>query len=199
VIGSKLERTTMAEHAKSVDMAAERSGIRRRAAAAFLLCAVVLGVATLWLPEQIELPRETAPRLAFAARASLLVMLWVAVGVGMVSTIRRYSAPDNPGSAFAPPSERLKVPLAFLQNTLEQATMTSVAFLALATVDGDAPLGFIMGAVVLFAAGRITFLRGYPLGATGRAFGMAMTALPTLAAFAWILIDICADLTRGAV
>ncbi|MBP2278588.1 MULTISPECIES: MAPEG family protein [Sphingomonas] len=131
------------------------------------MCATVLGVATLWLPEQIELPRETAPRLAFAARESLLVMLWVAIGVGMVSTIRRYSAHDNPGSAFAPPSERLRVPLAFLQNTLEQATMTSIAFLGLSTVDGDAPLGFITGAVVLFAAGRIE-VRGMPLNAQCR-------------------------------
>ena len=188
----------MAEHSKPLNMAAERSGIRRRAAWAFLLCALVLGVATLWLPEQIELPRGTAARLAFAARASLLVMLWLAVGVGIVWTIRRYSAHDNPGSAFAAPSDRLKVPLAFLQNTLEQATMASIAFLALATLDGDAPLGFITGAVVLFAVGRVTFLRGYPHGATGRAFGMVTTALPTLIAFAWIIIDICADLARGA-
>ncbi len=76
--------------------------------------------------------------------------------------------------------------------------MASIAFLALATLDGDAPLGFITGAVVLFAVGRVTFLRGYPHGAPGRAFGMATTALPTLIAFAWIIIDICADLARNA-
>lgn len=188
----------MAEVPEPLDLAAEQAGVRSRSALAFLLCAAVLGAAVWWLPAQAEFPADTAERVAFAARASLLVVLWIAVGVRMIARIRFYSAPDNRGSAYAPPSERLKVPLAFLQNTVEQAVLAMVAILALATVDGDAPLAFIVGFVVLFAIGRVTFLFGYPHGAAGRAFGMATTVLPTMAAVVWVIWDMAAKLFLAA-
>jgi hypothetical protein len=57
------------------DLAAEMARVRRQAALSFLFCAPVLGAAVRWLPQQLEFPAETAERLAFAARASLLIML----------------------------------------------------------------------------------------------------------------------------
>src|SRR3546814_5164799 len=94
--------------------------------------------------------------------------------------LRRKSAQDTARSAFVPPSERLRIPLAFLQNTLEQAVLAAFAAMALATVDGEAPLSFIVAMVVLFAIGRITFWRGYPRGSPGRAFGVVTTGLPIM-------------------
>ena len=82
---------------------------------------------------------------------------------------------------------------AFLQNTLEQAFITSVATLALATVGGEAALAYIVATVVLFSLGRATFLRGYPHGAGSRAFGIATTALPALGAYGWALVDMASD------
>ncbi|MGX1101000.1 MULTISPECIES: MAPEG family protein [Alphaproteobacteria] len=181
------------------DLAAEMARVRRQAALSFLFCAPVLGAAVRWLPQQLEFPAETAERLAFAARASLLIMLWVLVGVGIIARLRRKSAHDTAGSAYGPPSERLRVPLAFLQNTLEHATLAAFAVMALATVEGDAPLAFIMGTVVLFAVGRITFLRGYPHGSPGRAFGVVTTALPIMGAFAWVIYDMVDGLFRGTI
>lgn len=179
---------------KPADMNAERAGIRRQSALAFLLCALALGLAVWWLPRLFEFPTATGDRLAFAARASLLVILWIAVGVRMVARVRFNSAQDNPGSAYAPPSDELRVPRAFLQNTLEQATLASFTILAVATVPGEAPLAFIMGSVMLFAVGRLTFLRGYPRGAAARAFGMATTAIPIVGGLAWVLCDMAAKL-----
>lgn len=181
------------------DLPAELARVRRQAALSFLFCAPVLGATVWWLPQQFEFPAEIGERLAFAARASLLIMLWVLVGVGIVARLRRKSAHDTAGSAFGPPSERLKVPLAFLQNTLEQATLAAFATLALATVAGEAPLAFIMGMVALFAIGRITFLRGYPRGSPGRAFGFVTTVLPIYGAFVWVIYDMVDGLLRGTI
>lgn len=180
------------------DLDAEIARVRRQAALSFLFSAPVLGAAVWWLPQQFEFPAGMAERLAFAARASLLIMLWVLYGVGVIARLRRKSAQDTAGSAYGPPSERLRVPLAFLQNTLEQAALAAFAILALATVEGEAPLAFIVGMVVLFAIGRITFLRGYPHGSPGRAFGVVTTALPIMGAFAWVIFVLVQQVLRAA-
>lgn len=179
------------------DLEAEIARVRRQAALSFLFCAPIVGMAVWWLPRQFEFPRETGERLAFAARADLLIMLWVMYGVAVVARLRRKSAHDTAGSAYGPPSEQLRVPLAFLQNTLEQSVLAAFAALALAPVGGEAPLAFIVAMVVLFAIGRITFLRGYPGGSPGRAFGVVTTALPIMGAFGWVLFDLVASLLRG--
>ena len=160
------------------NLEAEIARVRRQAALSFLFCAPVIAAAVWWLPRQFEFPVEMGDRLAFAGRASLLIMLWGLIGVGTIARLRRKSAHDTAGSAYGPPSERLRIPLAFLQNTLEQAVLAAFAAMALATVDGEAPLALIVAMVVLFAIGRITFWRGYPRGSPGRAFGVVTTALP---------------------
>lgn len=181
------------------NLAAELAGVRRQVALAFLFCAAAFAVAIWWLPQQLEFPTDLGARLAFAVRACLLVIFWVLVGVHIVATLRRHSTKDIAGSAYGPPSERLRVPLAFLQNTLEQATITVVTMLALATVEGEAPLAFIMASVALFAIGRITFLRGYSDGSAARAFGIATTVFPIHGAFWWVVYDTVASLLRGGI
>lgn len=198
------QSTTLVESAMNKppipkDLAAEIARVRRQAALSFVFCAPVLAAALWWLPRQFEFPVEMGDRLAFAARASLLIMLWVLIGVGTVARLRRKSTHDTAGSAYGPPSERLRVPLAFLQNTLEHAVLAAFAALALATVKGEAPLAFIVGMVVLFAVGRITFWRGYPRGSPGRAFGVVTTALPIMGAFAWVIYDMVDGLVRGVI
>lgn len=85
-----------------------------------------------------EFPVESFARLAFVLKANIVILLWPLSGVGMVSTIRRYFATDICGSAYAVPSERLAISVAFLQNTLEQAFIAVLALLALVTLKGDA-------------------------------------------------------------
>jgi hypothetical protein len=58
------------------------------------------------------------------------------------------------------------------------------ARLALATLLEGAALALILAAVALFGLGRLAFLVGYSGGAGGRAFGMAVTFLPTGAGYA---------------
>lgn len=161
---------------------------------ATLVSAVVLCSVTTGLPAVVEVPNEMAARLAFAVRLDMIVGLWVVFAIRQVARIRFNSADDSRGSAYAPPSPRLAVPAAFLQNTLEQAFVAVLAHLALATVPGDYSLAYIVGAVALFCVGRVCFLIGYPHGAGGRAFGVVLTVVPTLGAFVWSAVAIAIEL-----
>lgn len=69
-----------------------------------------------------------------------------------------------------------------------------MALTALARVEGEAAMAYITDSIPLFAFGRIAFATGYPSGAGGRAFGMAVTALPSVGAILWVIADIAADL-----
>ena len=88
--------------AQPVDLAVERRRIRIRGALALALCVLLLGFGVHWLPRWLSFPVDLADRLAFAFRANLFILIWLLVAVGIVSTIRRYSAEDNAGSAFSP-------------------------------------------------------------------------------------------------
>ncbi len=173
-----------------VDLPLEQRRIRHQSVLAALLCVVVISAAIFLLPFWIAFPVDQAERIAFALRADVLLVVNVMVGVRWVSSTRYHSAEDSAGSAYAPPSAILKVPAAFLQNTLEQAIIMALALLALTTIEGDYPLAYIIAAVLLFIIGRITFARGYRAGAGGRAFGMATTALPSVGAIVWLIVDI---------
>lgn len=181
-----------------VDLPAEQRKIRVQAAFAFAFCAVVLLPATLALPGVLDFPAAVADRLVFVLRIDLLIAAWVFIAVRLVSRVRFISADDNAGSAFSPPSPRLAIRAAFLQNTLEQAFLAVVVTTALLTVEGEAPLAYALGAFVCFSVGRITFLKGYRRGAGGRAFGMVTTVLPTLGGFAWVLTDMVSLMFRMA-
>ena len=109
--------------------------------------------------------------------------MWVLIGVGMVARGRRHSADDIGGSAYSRPSPKIAVAAAFLQNTLEQFVIAAFSLSALLMLLGAPAMPFIAASVLLFGVGRISFLLGYPKGAGGRAFGMAVTLLPSLAAF----------------
>ncbi len=138
------------------------------------------------LPLLFEFPTELAERLGFAAVASVFLWVWVLIGVGMVSTGRRFSPEDIGGSAAGPPSEKIAIPAAFLQNTLEQAALLSAALLGLSVLVSGDYLAVIPAAVVFFGVGRVLFYRGYARGVEGRALGMNLTMMPAIVGYLWI-------------
>ncbi|HKQ11025.1 MAG TPA: MAPEG family protein [Rhizomicrobium sp.] len=152
---------------------------------AFLFCVAVLGGAFVILPGYFSLPTDLAQRIAFAIQVDVFVLVWIVIGVRIVSRVRFYTAEDNAGSAYSVPSARIAVPRAFLQNTVEQTLIAVGAHLALATLISGSALILLPAATFLFAIGRIAFLVGYPYGASGRAFGMVVTVLPSLGGYIW--------------
>ena len=179
-----------------VDLKQEQQRVYRGAALAFVVCSAILGLAHMFLPRLVQFPGDDlASRLTFWAGASLFVVIWIMAGVGMVSRGRRHSVEDIRGSAYSPPSDRIAVPVAFLQNTLEQSVVAMFVQLALILLVGSDALPLVAGSVLLFGIGRATFLAGYPKGAGARSFGMAVTALPSLFAFALSIAAVIARIT----
>jgi len=177
----------MAEHYRSeaheIDMVAAERAIRLTSVIGFAV--TLAGFAAAWfvLPRFWDFPEALPERLAFAAQASVFVLVWVLIGMMYVSTLRRFTPEDIGGSASGPPGPRLAIPVAFLQNTLEQAVMAAGAYLAIASLLGGAWLALIPAAAIQFGIGRILFLRGYARGVRGRALGMQLTTQPTFLAY----------------
>lgn len=164
-----------------IDLLNEQRRIYQGAAAAFAVSAGAFAVSYWLIRHFVDLPStDLRMQLSWWAASCLVLVLWVMAGVGMVSTGRRRSQVDIGGSAFAPPSPAIAVPAAFLQNTLEQAFIGVFTQLALVLVLEGAALPLLVACVVLFSVGRVRFLAGYPNGAGARAFGMALTAMPSL-------------------
>lgn len=181
------EQSDRATDREAVDMAAAEHSIRLSGLLALAVTLVAAFAAYHLLPLFWSFPQDLPGRLAFAAQASALVLVWVLVGVGIVSTLRRRSRDDIGGAAFGVPSPRLAIPLAFLQNTFEQAVLAAGMYLALASLLAGPWLALIVVGVVLFGVGRVLFLRGYARGAAARAPGMTLTMMPTLLGYLLVI------------
>ncbi len=136
-----------------------------------------------WLPAADDL----ATRLAFAVRwllapgCALLAGIQVAAGRGF--------HPDAIDGTRTPRSHALEIALRYNQNTVEQTVLAAIAWLGLAVRVPHAGLALIPAMAALFVVGRVTFWAGYLVYPTARAFGMVMTALPTIVAYGWLLVD----------
>jgi hypothetical protein len=164
-------------------LSSDQMGIVRGSGLALLVAGAALGAAWAWLPPDLVgavVPDAPGDRIAYALRTELPVFLWLAGAVRAVSSRRFTSPADIRGSAFAPPSAKLALPVAVLQNSLEQTVLFVGAHLILATVLRSEELVLLPVMVALYLSGRIAFALGYRRGASGRAFGMALTAAPTI-------------------
>lgn len=182
-----------------VDLEREEAAIRRAGTVSMLVCGLSFAVGYFGLAAVFEFPVELAGRIGFGLVSSLFVMVWVLIGVGMVSTGRRMSEEDIGGSAAGPPSEKLAIKAAFLQNSLEQAVLAVSAIMAWVVLVEGAWLTLVPVSVVLFGVGRVLFYRGYPKGASGRALGMTLTMMPAilgyLAMAVLVVVEVVAVLT----
>lgn len=163
-----------------VDMAAEERAIRRANMLAMALTLAAFAAAYALGPAIAAPPASLPERLAFAVACWSVVAFVVLVAVLMVSITRRFSPEDIGGQAAGPPSDRLAIRAAFLQNTLEQAVVAAGAYGALTVTATGAWLMLMPAAVVLFIIGRGLFYAGYHRGAGGRAPGMALSMLPAV-------------------
>jgi uncharacterized membrane protein YecN with MAPEG domain len=174
--------------AEEIDMAQAERSIQIASLISLLALVGAVPAGYFLIPLVLELPDELPARLAFAAQASALVLLCVVVAVLMVARGRRLSPADIGGSAAGPPSQRIAISVAFLQNTLEQAVIAVGLYFALATLLNGAWLSLIPVGVIFFVIGRILFLCGYARGAPGRALGMTLTLIPTVLGYLLALV-----------
>jgi hypothetical protein len=165
---------------EDIDMAEEERAIRRDTSLAFIVTIVAFTAAYWFVPGIVELPVALPDRFAFAALCWAVPASVLLVAVMMVSTARRFSPADIGGQAGGPPSEKLAIKAAFLQNTLEQTVVAAGFYFAFAALAGGPWLALLPIAVVCFIVGRVLFYAGYRRGAKGRSFGMALTMMPSV-------------------
>jgi hypothetical protein len=151
---------------------------------AFIVVAFTLGHART-LFAFVALPADDlSSRMAFAVRWMLLPGICLLLGVIVAG--RRGFIPDAIDGTRAPASRSLEINLRYNQNTLEQTVLACIAWAGLAITLPNAHLPLIPAMATLFAIGRGTFWAGYLIHPMGRAFGMVLTVLPTLASFGWL-------------
>jgi hypothetical protein len=133
----------------------------------------------------IALPSDDlSSRLAFAVRWMLLPGICLLLGVIVAG--RRGFVPDAIDGTRAPASRSLEINLRYNQNTVEQTILACIAWASLAISLPVAHLVPIPAMATLFAMGRGAFWVGYLIHPMGRAFGMVLTVLPTIASYAWL-------------
>ncbi|HEY1612593.1 MAG TPA: MAPEG family protein [Rhizomicrobium sp.] len=137
-------------------------------------------------------PDDTAGRLAFALRWLLFPGLTLLVGV--VGAARRGFYRDAIDGTRTPANHGLEINLRYNQNTLEQTVLAAIAWAGLALALPHDRLVLIPAMAWLFVIGRLTFWVGYLIYPVGRVFGMVLTVMPTLIAFAWL----CWHFTQSA-
>jgi hypothetical protein len=135
---------------------------------------------------QIQVPSDnTSDRLAFAVRWLLIPGLTLLAGVWIAG--RRGFMPDAIEGTRTPSSHSFEINLRYNQNTLEQTVLAIIAWTGLALALPRDQLLLIPAMECLFGFGRFAFWIGYLLHPLARAFGMVLTALPTILAYVWLV------------
>lgn len=133
----------------------------------------------------VKLPTDDIPnRLAFVAH--WLTIPGLTLLAGIMGAGRRGFMDNAIDGTRTPASWSLEINLRYNQNTLEQVTLAAIAWVGLALAVPRENLITIPALAFLFGLGRITFWIGYVINPLARAFGMTMTALPTVAAYVWL-------------
>ena len=134
----------------------------------------------------VALPADDlSSRLAFALRWMMLPGISLLLGVIVAG--RRGFLADAIDGTRAPASRSLEINLRYNQNTLEQTLLACIAWSGLATSLPIEQMVLIPAMAALFAIGRAAFWIGYLIYPMGRAFGMVLTVLPTIASYAWLV------------
>jgi hypothetical protein len=133
---------------------------------------------------------DIASRLAFAV-GWLLVPGWC-LFAGVFGASRRGFYANAIEGTRTPSARTLEINLRYNQNTVEQSILAAIAWLGLAVAMPREQVILIAGMAILFAVGRVTFWVGYLMHPMARTFGMTITVIPTIFAFAaltWIALS----------
>lgn len=165
---------------------ADQWGIVRGSLLALAFAGAMLAAAWVWASPLwfgLNADMEFGGRTSFVLKCDLVLFVWLAGCVRAVSSGRFGSPADIRGSAFSAPSPVIAVRAAVLQNSLEQTVLFFPATLILAALMRGDELVLAPFLVGLFILGRVIFALGYAKGASGRAFGMALTAAPIIVSY----------------
>jgi hypothetical protein len=128
---------------------------------------------------------DAAHRLAYAVQWLLAPGLTLLAGV--FGAARRGFYADAIDGTRTPSSHSLELNLRYNQNTIEQLLLAAIAWMGLSQSLPHADLVLIPVMAALFFIGRVTFWIGYAIHPIARTFGMTLTAVPTIIAYAGLI------------
>lgn len=112
------------------------------------------------------------------------------VGIGFIANRRFLSEDAIDGGAS--PGRAGMIASRYVQNTLEQAVLATLVWLALTAIEPGRAVVLVPMLAVSFGVGRIAFWIGYLFAPWGRAFGFGLTFYPTATALIWLIVRIVA-------
>ncbi|MEW6491270.1 MAG: MAPEG family protein [Cyanobacteriota bacterium] len=147
--------------------------------AALFFSTVFVAIAYFFVSLPLPVLDTAEQRLIFTLRWQIFPALMLFAGVAAIGNERFLSPAINPLAGVE--SDKTRVHLRYLSNTLEQFVLFFVASLILSTFLDNPSIKLIPILATLFVFGRIAFWLGYLQNSLYRAFGMGVTLYPTAA------------------
>lgn len=156
-----------------------------------LIAFVVIGLWLTFVPDLFTSPSDNAAtidRIGLSLRWVMLLQLPLIVGILTVSQQRFWSDEHADGS---PPDigSPMDVNRRYLTNTLEQTMLATIGLVALSVTVPLDYVNFVPALAFLFVLGRICFWVGYHVNPYTRAFGLALTFVPTIGVYIYVLLE----------
>ncbi len=146
--------------------------------AALILTTGLFWLAAAWLEQPMSLG-EPMDHIRVWAACSAVPGVFLIICIARLARHRLFSPDDIDGSGLTTGTPKAKSLQAQLQNTLEQSVLAVIAYAAWIVLFPNVSLAAV--GAILFATGRALFLAGYDRGAPSRAFGFALTFIPSTA------------------
>lgn len=156
-----------------------------------LIAFVVIGLWLTFVPDlftKSDDNSEPIDRIGLGLRWAMILQLPLIVGILTVSQQRFWSDEHADGSApdIGSPME---INRRYLTNTLEQTVLATIGMLALSIKVPFDYMNFVPALAILFVLGRICFWVGYHVNPYTRAFGLALTFVPTIGVYIYVLLE----------
>ena len=172
----------------------KQQGVLRGMALGAAITVALIAVGILLNPFSFSPDLSVSQRISIAIQSAGVLGICLAAAVGRLATHRFFTPEDIDGGGLHRGSDRAILLQSLLQNTLEQAVLATLVYLAWAVTMPATWLSVVPLAAMSFAIGRILFFRGYGKGAPARALGFTMAFYPSVAMLICIAVVAAASL-----
>ena len=140
----------------------------------------IVGIGSYTNPFEYRESLNQFGRLTVAIQSLLVPTFFITISIGRLAKHRFFTPEDIDGGGLSEGSEKARVLQSLLQNTIEQALLASLVYIAWSVVMPATWLSTVPIAAIAFGLGRLLFFGGYARGASDRAFGFTLSFYPSL-------------------
>ncbi|NIJ75226.1 hypothetical protein FHT08_000274 [Xanthomonas campestris] len=163
----------------------------RRGVIGGMVAALLISGLAFFLAARVQplgFPMTLSPRLQIASLSAIAPTFTLVICIMRLARHRFETPQDLDGGGLTTNSERANLLQTLIQNTLEQLAIALPTYTAWSILAPDHLVHLAPASSILFLCGRILFFFGYRHGASGRAFGFALTFYPTVGLLIWTTV-----------